>query len=61
MRILVLGGTAFIGLAATQALARLGHEVTVFHRGQTEGDLPAEVQHIHGPALSYSDRHELAV
>jgi len=39
MRILVVGGTRFIGRhVVQQALAR-GHEVTVFHRGRTGGDL----------------------
>ena len=39
MRILVVGGTRFIGRhVVQQALAR-GHEVTVFHRGRTGGAL----------------------
>jgi nucleoside-diphosphate-sugar epimerase len=47
MRILVIGGTRFIGLAAVRALADAGHDITIFHRGQTEPDLPASVKHIH--------------
>ena len=39
MRILVIGGTRFIGRhVVEQALAR-GHEVTLFHRGRTGADL----------------------
>jgi len=54
MRVLVIGGTRFIGLAAVTRLDRMGHEVTVFHRGETEStDLP-DIPHLHG------DRHRLA-
>jgi nucleoside-diphosphate-sugar epimerase len=54
MRILVLGGTRFIGPPAVRRLAGLGHEVTLFHRGQSQADLPTTVQHLTG------DRKELA-
>jgi nucleoside-diphosphate-sugar epimerase len=33
MRVLILGGTGFIGAHITQRLLDVGHEVTVFHRG----------------------------
>src|SRR5258708_1923690 len=33
MRVLILGGTAFIGGHVAQRLRESGHEVTVFHRG----------------------------
>jgi nucleoside-diphosphate-sugar epimerase len=48
MRILVLGGTRFIGPPAVRRLAALGHEVTVFHRGQSQADLSAAVHHLTG-------------
>ena len=45
MRILVIGGTRFVGKhVVEQALAR-GHEVTLFHRGRTGPDLFPEVEH----------------
>jgi nucleoside-diphosphate-sugar epimerase len=46
MRILVIGGTGFIGPCVVRSLVKRGHEVTVFHRGRTQADLPAEVHHI---------------
>lgn len=48
MRLLFLGGTRFVGrhLAET-ALAR-GHEVSLFHRGQTNPDLFPHAEHLLG-------------
>jgi nucleoside-diphosphate-sugar epimerase len=48
MRVLILGGTRFMGPAVARRLLADGHEVTVFHRGQTLGDLPPEVEHLYG-------------
>ncbi len=49
MRILVLGGTRFIGLALVDELLAAGHTVAIVHRGVHEPDLPPEVEHIHTP------------
>ena len=35
MRVLVIGGTGFIGPHVTRELIRRDHHVTVFHRGRT--------------------------
>ncbi len=48
MRILVVGGTRFIGLEVVKRLNSMGHEIVVFHRGRTEGippDGPQEFFH----------------
>lgn len=42
MKILVIGGTGFLGVPLVHELARMGHSVTVFHRGATLAELPAE-------------------
>jgi nucleoside-diphosphate-sugar epimerase len=42
MRILVIGGTGFIGPYAVRRLAEQGHQVAVFHRGESKNDLAAE-------------------
>lgn len=48
MRVLVIGGTEFVGRHIVEAAVSRGHEVAVFHRGRTEpGDLPP-VEHVHG-------------
>ncbi|MFJ8311611.1 MULTISPECIES: NAD-dependent epimerase/dehydratase family protein [unclassified Streptomyces] len=46
MRLLMLGGTEFVGRAVTEAALTRGHEVTVFHRGRHEP--PAGVVSLHG-------------
>jgi nucleoside-diphosphate-sugar epimerase len=48
MKILILGGTKFIGPHVVRRLAERGHDVTIFHRGETETDLPPSVRHVHG-------------
>ncbi|HEY0376046.1 MAG TPA: NAD-dependent epimerase/dehydratase family protein [Pyrinomonadaceae bacterium] len=54
MRILIIGGTRFIGPRVVRRLVEMGHAVTVFHRGETRAELPDGVNEIHG------DRRELA-
>jgi nucleoside-diphosphate-sugar epimerase len=41
MRVLVIGGTGFIGPHIVRELIRLSHDVTVFHRGRTHADAAA--------------------
>src|SRR3954447_20414613 len=48
MRLLVLGGTIFLGRhVAAEALGR-GHDVTLFHRGRHGADLFPEAEHLIG-------------
>lgn len=46
MKVLIVGGTGFIGPHVARALQHQGHEVAVFHRGKSNLDLP--VEHILG-------------
>ncbi|GHB43376.1 hypothetical protein GCM10007094_36000 [Pseudovibrio japonicus] len=46
MRVLVVGGTGFLGGAITDALAEAGHEVSVLMRGHTNRALPQGVEAI---------------
>lgn len=48
MRALILGGTAFLGIALREALQRGGHEVTLFNRGITNPNAPAGVRTVTG-------------
>ena len=48
MRILVLGGTKFLGRAFVDAALARGHEVTLFNRGETNPELFPEVERVRG-------------
>jgi 2'-hydroxyisoflavone reductase len=48
MRVLIIGGTAFVGRHIAQAAVDAGHEVTLFHRGQTGADLFPQATHLTG-------------
>ena len=49
LRVILVGGTGFIGPYVAQRLTRLGHQVTVYHRGDHEPRLPFGVRHVHSP------------
>ena len=48
MRLLVLGGTSFVGRHLVFAARAAGLDVTLFNRGQTNPGLFADVEQIHG-------------
>lgn len=48
MRLLVIGGTRFVGRHISEAAIARGHEVTVFHRGKTGSDILPEATHVLG-------------
>jgi 2'-hydroxyisoflavone reductase len=48
MRILVLGGTQFLGRHVVDAALRDGHDVTMFNRGQTRPELFPDVEKLRG-------------
>lgn len=48
MKILLLGGTKFLGRSAVEAALDRGHEVTLFNRGETNPELFPEVEKLRG-------------
>lgn len=48
LRILILGGTGFIGPWQVEAARARGHEVTLFNRGKTRPDLFPDLEHLVG-------------
>jgi 2'-hydroxyisoflavone reductase len=48
VKLLVLGGTVFLGRHVVEAALEDGHEVTIFTRGRTNPELYPEVEHLRG-------------
>ncbi|MEJ2748717.1 MAG: NAD-dependent epimerase/dehydratase family protein [Anaerolineae bacterium] len=48
MKLLVLGGTRFLGRAIVAAAVGAGHEVTLFNRGQSNPDLFPDLEKLRG-------------
>jgi 2'-hydroxyisoflavone reductase len=48
MRILVIGGTSFVGRHLAQAALDRGHEVTLFNRGKTNPDVLPQAERLTG-------------
>src|SRR5690349_2318913 len=55
MKILILGGTELTGLFTTRYLLEQGHQVTLFHRGKHEENLPPTVRRINGERRNLDD------
>jgi len=56
MKILLLGGTQFVGRHLVEMARAAGHELTLFHRGQTNPGLFPDVEHILGDRATDLDR-----
>ena len=52
MKVLVLGGTRFVGLRLVRYLASQGHDITILNRGKTQAQLPQGVKRL------YADRRD---
>lgn len=48
MKILILGGTQFVGRHSVETLLAAGHDVTVFTRGRSQDALPPQVARLRG-------------
>jgi len=48
MRSLIIGGTRNLGPSIVHALMQGGHQVSIFNRGLTPDDLPAEIERLRG-------------
>src|SRR5262249_51143526 len=55
MKILVIGGTRFVGRHFVDAALANGHEITLFNRGQSNANLYPNVENIQGDRTSESD------
>lgn len=48
MKLLIIGGTRFLGRALVDEAITAGHEITLFNRGQSNPDLYPDIEQIHG-------------
>jgi len=49
LRVILVGGTGFLGLHVAARLLQMGHRVVVYHRGEHEPTLPFGIEHVHSP------------
>ena len=52
MKLLVLGGTKFLGRAVVDAALAAGHDVTLFNRGTQDPSAYPDLEQIHGDRTS---------
>ena len=55
MKLLMFGGTQFIGRAVVERALVSGHTVAVYHRGEHESEGMSDVPHIHGDNADIED------
>ena len=58
MKVLVMGGTNFNGLALVHELVRQGHDVTVLNRGRSESNIPDSVDRLIGDRSEPDSAHQ---
>jgi len=58
MKILIIGGTGFLGRAIVEDALRRGHEITTFNRGKSGADVPG-VESVHGDREVRADLERL--
>ena len=51
MRLFIIGGTQLSGPSLVRHLLRLGHKVTIYHRGNHAKNVPAGAQQIIAPKI----------
>lgn len=55
MKLLILGGTVFLGRHVVHAAVAAGHEITLFNRGRSNADLFPDVEKLTGDRLAGID------
>ena len=55
MKIIIIGGTRFIGPSVVKKLYEQGHTIVLFHRGKSTANLPPDIAHIFGDRNSLAD------
>jgi nucleoside-diphosphate-sugar epimerase len=58
MKVLIIGGTKFMGPYVIEELHRKGHNIAVFNRGETEAALPGDIVRIMGDISEIEDHKD---
>ncbi len=59
MRVLVMGGTQFNGLALVHELAQTGHDVVILNRGQSKAELPVGIERVYADRTNHEQMREV--
>lgn len=59
MKVLVMGGTRFNGLALVHELVKHGHDVTVLNRGHSEAQLPRATRRLYADRTNHAQLREV--
>jgi nucleoside-diphosphate-sugar epimerase len=59
MKVLVMGGTRFNGLALVRELVKYGHDVTVLNRGRSPAELPLAVRRLYADRTNHEQLREV--
>ena len=59
MRVLVMGGTQFNGLALVHELAQTGHDVVILNRGQSQADLPFGIERVYADRTNHEQMRDV--
>ena len=61
MRVLVMGGTRFNGLALVNELVKYGHDVTILNRGETKARIPHSVRRLYADRTNHAQLREVLI
>ena len=59
MRVLVMGGTQFNGLALVWELARNGHDVVILNRGKSQAELPSGIERVFADRMNEQEMRDV--
>lgn len=59
MKVLVMGGTQFNGIAVVNELIYQGHDVTIVNRGQSQATVPAAVNRLYADRTQHEQMREV--
>lgn len=59
MKVLVIGGTRFVGLRLVRLLAEQGYDITLLNRGKTRANLPLGIKRLYADRRNPNEVHQV--